>query len=1189
MAVLSRVSFSSQQRLDLQHVIGEQSFQAADFRYFASIFGGIDKNYVVRGLEIISKGTLSVSVNVANCMIMSPLDGATSFYVGLPDDAPSSILLPQTSTIYLEAYFERATDNPVTTAQWDPGAITSQNPEGTEFTSSINFEEYVDLKLRYNTAGFTENAIKIATITTSANSVVGVVDARDLFYRLASGGAEPDYTYRFPWSDDRGESAEVGIPSYFGTMSEFNPYYTQDQVGVRNDKAITSLKQWMDAMMSIVAEVKGTPYWYSVVSQFVGKILFFDSINGSSCVPKAGLGLAWDPSARSLSSYGSGTVSWAFNAGALKWNLGGTFVTGTRLYNDELFSLSLPSSPTNAVVMLQMERETLPATADDVSVDWFQSAPDSYETSRFVTGTTNAFTGVAVGDYVRKFTGSFFDYIKVVGLYDGTTVNTTDGAIATLSTVGLYVEENSLTPSREKYRWFRSNYSQDDLYYTSTDGTFFTNGSLVLPGDTPDLYFLGRRNGDSFDWRTDVLPGRKDMLVGLNETGGGLARGTVVTLDSARRFIIGSAVDVASCEGTVGVVFADIADGAYGYAQVDGEAFVLTTTPLVPGGETYLSPVSPGYVQPTPSMVTGQADFLMGPAVSEDRVLLRMCLRGAVGNVYDEPVVVVSGAPADDNEITGPVAIDTEITLPFDSRNFENARFYPYGSGLLQVFLNGQLLDTGNDYVEVGPGPTSNKIQIKIPLVVDDELTFRIDLTSTAYFSTAASGSSDVTNGQNLGTVSDGEAVFASKVGTILQYRRIKAGTGCTVTASSTSLTIDVTGGGVEAGEVNTASNLGIGSGIFAQKSGVDLQFKSLIAGTAISITPSGTGLTISSTGEANSAASLGSGSSLVGAKLGTTLQFKSLVAGSGVVLASDANSVTISTTGGSAGEANTASNLGIGSGIFAQKSGVDLQFKSLIAGTNVSLTATSTAITINATGGSGETNTASNLGATGQGVFAQKSGVDLQFKKLIAGTNVTMSADASSITINATGGSGETNTASNLGAGTGIFASKVGVDLRFKSLVAGSGVSLANDANTVTITATGGGSGEALYKRVITSGDNMATLYAFGLLADVNAITIAIGGNTADISNITGTAKLHSCMIYWKQLSGTSTEVTWPDPNGATVMAGCVIPIVQKIDAAETIMSTAAGQFTFVSGTTVKVTSTSFVNTQEARVKLVW
>ena len=76
--------------------------------------------------------------------------------------------------------------------------------------------------------------------------------------------------------------------------------------------------------------------------------------------------------------------------------------------------------------------------------------------------------------------------------------------------------------------------------------------------------------------------------------------------------------------------------------------------------------------------------------------------------------------------------------------------------------------------------------------------------------------------------------------------------------------------------------------------------------------------------------------------------------------------------------------------------------------------------------------NTASNLG-TGQGVFAQKVGDDLQFKSLLAGTNVTLTADANNITITAS----NDTTALNLGIGSGLFTSKSGDNLQLKSIIA--------------------------------------------------------------------------------------------------------------------------------------------------------
>ena len=56
--------------------------------------------------------------------------------------------------------------------------------------------------------------------------------------------------------------------------------------------------------------------------------------------------------------------------------------------------------------------------------------------------------------------------------------------------------------------------------------------------------------------------------------------------------------------------------------------------------------------------------------------------------------------------------------------------------------------------------------------------------------------------------------------------------------------------------------------------------------------------------------------------------------------------------------------------------------------------------------------------------------------------------------------GIGEANTASNQGAGVGMYIGKVGTDLQFKTLVAGTNVTLTPGVNTVTIEAAGGGGG---------------------------------------------------------------------------------------------------------------------------------
>lgn len=86
------------------------------------------------------------------------------------------------------------------------------------------------------------------------------------------------------------------------------------------------------------------------------------------------------------------------------------------------------------------------------------------------------------------------------------------------------------------------------------------------------------------------------------------------------------------------------------------------------------------------------------------------------------------------------------------------------------------------------------------------------------------------------------------------------------------------------------------------------------------------------------------------------------------------------------------------------------------------------------------EQTTASNLGLIGEGIFVNRLNYDLQFKKIAAGTNITLSADnekivinapnvVTDITVNADTGSVTLDTSSSItiAGGTGISTSIVG------------------------------------------------------------------------------------------------------------------------------------------------------------------
>jgi len=121
-------------------------------------------------------------------------------------------------------------------------------------------------------------------------------------------------------------------------------------------------------------------------------------------------------------------------------------------------------------------------------------------------------------------------------------------------------------------------------------------------------------------------------------------------------------------------------------------------------------------------------------------------------NAYEEPLLVVSGAPADDNEVTGPIASGTNLNLPSDSRDGNTSQLYIVGYGQLEVQLNGQGLIEGVDWEEVGTvGNPSSVIKTLIDLDVDDQLRLRID-TVGGIVSTGG-GSSTLQDAYNLGSV----------------------------------------------------------------------------------------------------------------------------------------------------------------------------------------------------------------------------------------------------------------------------------------------------------------------------------------------------------------------------------------------------------------------------------------------------
>lgn len=153
--------------------------------------------------------------------------------------------------------------------------------------------------------------------------------------------------------------------------------------------------------------------------------------------------------------------------------------------------------------------------------------------------------------------------------------------------------------------------------------------------------------------------------------------------------------------------------------------------------------------------------------------------------------------------------------------------------------------------------------------------------------------------------------------------------------------------------------------------------------------------------GMVTAGSSTGGSASVFKDKSGGTLRFRGLTAGTGVSITEGADSISIDATGAGGGEVNTASNLGAGAGLYKTKSGVDLKFRSLVAGLGISVTEGADTVTVATTGaGGGEVNTMASAGVTGLSVFKEKVGVELRTRGVGAAdtTLSTASSTASDI-----------------------------------------------------------------------------------------------------------------------------------------------------------------------------------------------
>lgn len=144
------------------------------------------------------------------------------------------------------------------------------------------------------------------------------------------------------------------------------------------------------------------------------------------------------------------------------------------------------------------------------------------------------------------------------------------------------------------------------------------------------------------------------------------------------------------------------------------------------------------------------------------------------------------------------------------------------------------------------------------------------------------------------------------------------------------------------------------------------------------------------------------------------------------------------------------------------------------------------------------------NIGSGSQ-VFKQLSGTDqfreAEFRTLTAGSNITLVQNANDIQISASD-TGITNGINN-GGGEGIFQNVSGTDMNFKTLVAGTNITLTPTADTITIASTGTTGNYISTTELTTPGAANIIVPALAKRALISAV--GGGGSGANVSSGNG------------------------------------------------------------------------------------
>lgn len=262
MSVLRQLNVIGQVRLDGPHIRSIDSSVAADFDLLGGQILAGKQPLVIKGFNIVTTGAYgaaasTLKLRVADGILMHYLASESGTLFWVPADRADETLSSTNSLVsgsftasainFVGVDLQRSADD--STA--DVVQVLDANTL-LEAPTTIPLGRTLNYRIVISISDFSSqpNVLPIAKVTTDANNNVvadGIVDARNLFFRLGAGGDFPDRLHTYPFPAGQKEITTAGAGDVFSG----------------GDKSIGSFKEWSDAVMTQVWSSKGGEYWYS--------------------------------------------------------------------------------------------------------------------------------------------------------------------------------------------------------------------------------------------------------------------------------------------------------------------------------------------------------------------------------------------------------------------------------------------------------------------------------------------------------------------------------------------------------------------------------------------------------------------------------------------------------------------------------------------------------------------------------------------------------------------------------------------------------------------------------------------------------------------------------------------------------------------------------------------------------------